>query len=280
MIFKSMKWYEIKIDAQLSILESLYNFLWAYVNGITMKKSDEHFIVKAFIFSSSPGQIFKKLKKFLHIQARSLNIEYTDVSINDVSPSSGNDFIIVPSPAPYIPPFGIPLLIQRGRAFGMGSHPCTIYCLEALKSIADIQPLSFFKSKILDAGTGTGILSIAAGKLGANNITGVDINAEFIKEAKENILLNGLDNAIRLFHCPVEDIQDQFNLILANLYGSLLQKISSFLAKLLVSDGWLIIRGINLLQSKIVISSFESCGLRKFNHYSDEEWYVAILKKL
>lgn len=274
-----MKWYEIKIKAQLSILESLYNFLWAYVNGLTIKKSGEGFIVKAFIFSSSPDYLFKKIQKFLHIQAKSLRIEYPDTSLTYANLSSNDDFIIVPSPAPYIPPFGIPLLIQRGRAFGLGSHPCTIYCLEALKTIANIYPLNYFKSKILDAGTGTGILSIAAGKLGATNITGVDINAEFIKEAKENILLNGLYGVIDLFHCPVEDIQGQFNLILANLYGSLLQKISSFLAKILISDGWLIIGGINLLQSKIVVPSFESYGLREFSYYSDEEWYVAILGK-
>ncbi len=274
-----MKWYEIKINAHLSILESLYNFLWTYVNGLAIKKSDKGFIVKAFIFSSSPDHIFKKIKKFLHIQTKGLRIEYPDASLICTNLSSNNDFIIVPSPATYIPPFGIPLLIQRGRAFGIGSHPCTIYCLEALKTIADIYPLNYFKTKILDAGTGTGILSIAAGKLGATNITGVDINAEFIKEAKENILLNGLYGVIDLFHCPVEDIQGQFNLIFANLYGSLLQKISSLLARLLISDGWLIVGGINLLQSKIVVSSFESYGLREFNHYSDEEWYVAILKK-
>lgn len=274
-----MKWYEIKINAQLSILESLYNFLWAYVNGLTIKKSDEGFLVKAFIFSSSPDHLFKKIKNFLHIHTKSLRIKYPDTSLTYVNLSSNNDFIIVPSPAPYIPPFGIPILIQRGRAFGLGSHPCTIYCLEALKTIADIYPINYFKSKILDAGTGTGILSIAAGKLGATNITGVDINAEFIREAKENILLNGLYDVIDLFHCPVEDIQGQFNLIFANLYGSLLQKISSFLAKILISDGWLIAGGINLLQSRIIVSSFESYGLRKFSHYSDEEWYVAILRK-
>lgn len=275
-----MEWYEIKIDAQLPILESLYNFLWPFVNGLTIKKTDKDFIVKVFIFSSSPDQIFKKLEKFLRIQTKSLKIQYPATSLNYASLCNYHDFVIVPVPASYVPPFGIPLFIRRGRAFGTGSHPCTIYCLEALKKITEINPEDFTEAKILDAGIGTGILSIAAIKLGASNVIGVDINAEFIEEAKENILLNSAHNAIQLFHCSVEDVQGKFNIIFANLYGSLLKKISYFLAQLLFSNGWLVIGGMNILQSSTVLSSFEAYGLKRFKHFSDEEWCVAILKKL
>ncbi len=275
-----MEWYEIKIDTPLPILESLYNFLWPFVNGLTIKKTDKDFIVKVFIFSSSADQIFKKLEKFLRIQAKSLKLQYPATSLNYASPNNYNDFVIVPVPAPYVPPFGIPIFIQRGRAFGTGSHPCTIYCLEALKKITEMSPEDFTKAKILDAGVGTGILSIAATKLGASNVIGVDIDAEFIEEAKGNILLNSVDNAIQLFHCSVEDVSGKFNIIFANLYGSLLKKISYSLAQRLFSNGLLVIGGMNILQSSTVVSSFEAYGLKKFRHYSDEEWYVAILKKV
>ncbi|MBE0425043.1 MAG: 50S ribosomal protein L11 methyltransferase [Nitrospirae bacterium] len=277
---QGLQWYEIIINMPLALLESTYNFLWFYVNGLTVKKDEQGFSLKAYVFSLYPHDLLKKLQKILRIQARSFNVEYEVPSVNHASLSLTDDFIIVPHPTPHVPPFGISIFIQRGRAFGTGSHPCTIYCLEGLKSILKSNSGECYTGKILDAGMGTGILSIAAGKLGAKDITAVDINDESIKEAQENIILNDLTGAIHIFHCSITDVRGQFNIILANLYGSLLLEISSSLVRQLIPQGWLIAGGMNIQQSEMVIPSFTQYGLKEYTRYFDEEWSVVVLKKL
>lgn len=273
-------WNEISVNLSQSLLESTYNFLWPYVNGLMLEKTNKGFRLKAFIFSSNTDSILKKLQNFLRIQARSFNVKYETPSVCPVNPSFTNDFIIVPHPTAYLPPFGIPILIQRGRAFGTGSHPCTFYCLDGLKNILKSNNPKPYTGKILDAGTGTGILSIAAGKLGARNIIGAEINYESIREAEDNVLLNDFTGIIHIFHCTAEDIQGQFNIILANLYGALLLQIAHHLIKKLAPQGWLIAGGMNVLQYENVITSFSKYGLVVHMRYKDEMWAAAVMQKI
>jgi ribosomal protein L11 methylase PrmA len=162
-----MKWHEISVTVPLSLLEPTYNFVWPYVHGLVVDKLDKSFMIRAFLFSENPDQILKKLKNFLRVKERSLHIAHaTPVTGPMVSPSTDR-FIIVPAPASYIPPVGIPIFIQRGRAFGLGCHPCTVYCVHGLHYIYTRDPDTIRSGKSLDAGIRTGILSIAASKLGA-----------------------------------------------------------------------------------------------------------------
>jgi len=194
--------------------------------------------------------------------------------------SPGTDrFIIVPAPASYIPPVGIPIFIQRGRAFGLGCHPCTVYCVHGLHYIYTREPDTIRPGKILDAGIGTGILSIAASKLGAENITGVDINDESIKEALENLACNNITNKIQIFHCSVTALKEQFNVILANLYGYFLAQNAPHLIQLLSPKGWLILGVMGVPYDDVVISNFTNSGLMECIRFRDEEWSAAILQK-
>lgn len=121
-----MKWHEIHVTLSLSLLEPAYNFVWPYVHGLIVDTIDKNFMIRAFLFSENPDQILKKLKNFLRIQVRSLHIAHaTPVTGPMVSPGTDR-FIIVPAPASYIPSVGIPIFVQRGRAFGLGCHPCTV----------------------------------------------------------------------------------------------------------------------------------------------------------
>lgn len=274
-----MQWYEIDINLPLPLLIPTYEFLWSYVNGIQVEKTKNGFMVKAYLFSSFPYKFLKRLNSFLHIIGKSYQTKYPPLVANPVSPFFNNDFVIVPVPASYIPAFGIPILLQREKAFGTGSHPCTIYCLQALKDILKGEYGGGQMKQILDAGTGTGVLAIAAAKLGAKDITGVEINYESIKEAQENVRLNKVDIEIQILPCSVKEIKGKFNIILANLYGTLLIEIAPSLAQQLSPDGWLIIGGMTIPHDQVVISTFTQNGLKEYARYRDEEWSVAILKK-
>lgn len=273
-----MNWYRVEISLPFPLLESTYNFLWIFINGISVEKVGEDFSLKAYLFSEDPNNLMKRLSNYLRIRSRGFQAKYAPPTVRMITLSPADEFIITPSPAAHIPPFGIPIFIRRGRAFGIGSHPCTIYCLKAVKDIFEIEQDTVRSGKILDAGLGTGILSIAAAKLGARDITGVEISLEAIKEAEENIALNCLAGEIRVLHSSVTDIEERFDLILANLYGSLLIEIASSLKELLKPSGWLILGGMAVPHDDVVISTFVKLGLKEFIRYRDEEWVAAVLR--
>jgi ribosomal protein L11 methyltransferase len=244
-----------------------------------VEENDGSFMIRIFLFCVCPDQILKKLKNFLRLLARSLEVAHPTPVAGPLVSACTDRFIIVPVPTSYIPPFGTPLFIQRGRAFGLGCHPCTFYCVQALQYIYTRDPDLIRFGKILDAGIGTGILSIAASKLGAEYITGVDINNESIKEAQENLSCNNITNKIKLLLCSVTVIKEQFDVILANLYGHFLAQNAPHLEQLLSPKGWLIIGGMSVPHDDIVISNFTKLGLTESTRFRNEEWSVAILHK-
>ncbi|MFZ3137218.1 MAG: hypothetical protein WA126_07510 [Thermodesulfovibrionales bacterium] len=67
-----MQWYEIIVILPLRLLESAYNFLWLYVNGIAVEKKEKDFLLRAYIFSSYPHDLLKRLNNFLKIQAKTI----------------------------------------------------------------------------------------------------------------------------------------------------------------------------------------------------------------
>jgi ribosomal protein L11 methyltransferase len=274
-----MKWHEIRVTVPLSLLEPAYNFIWPYVHGLAVEGTDKSFMIRVFLFGPCPHKILKKLKNFLRVQARSLRVAHPTPVVGPVSLSHTNKFVIVPAPTSYIPPFGIPLFIQRGRAFGLGCHPCTIYCIQALQYVYTRDPDRIRSGKILDAGIGTGILSLAAAQLGAENITGVDVNNESIKEAQENAALNNVTNKIQILLCSVTAIEEQFDVVLANIYGSFLAQHAPHIGQLLFPRGWLIISGMSVPHDDTVISTFTNLGLVEQTRLRDEAWSAALLQK-
>ncbi|MEW6053490.1 MAG: 50S ribosomal protein L11 methyltransferase [Nitrospirota bacterium] len=292
-----MVWHEITVHLPLTLLESTYNFLWPYVNGITVKKLPSGFLMKTYLRSPAPDRLVKKLHSFLKIQAKSRSSCSRGSTQGQGTPSAADakslspsvtrrdalqseEFIIVPIPTSDIPPFGIPIFLRRGRAFGIGSHPCTIYCLDALIHIFRNPDMLPSETKFLDAGTGTGILSIAAVKLGAEDITCAEISLESLNEARDNMSLNGITRGIVIRHCSVTEIQEQFDIILANLYGFLLAEIAPSLVRLLAPAGQLVLGGMAVPHDDEVTAIYQHYGLKEQVRYRDEEWGTAVLHKV
>ena len=108
-------------------------------------------------------------------------------------------------------PGRIPILLEVRHAFGSGGHGSTEGCLVALEKTVE------GGERVLDLGTGSGILAIAARKLGASHVTAVDIRESACREARGNLLLNGIREGVRVLHGGIESAGGQFDIVLANL---------------------------------------------------------------
>lgn len=159
----------------------------------------------------------------------------------------GRKLVIVPAWMESPEPQRVPIKIDPGMAFGTGTHPTTQLCLEFLEEcLPEDCPL------VMDVGCGSGILAIAALKLGAKSALGVDIDEASIVNSRENALNNGVDSeAFRLGLGSVAEIRaGQFGdtsapLVLANILGPVLIRLfEAGLAELVAPGGTLILSGI------------------------------------
>jgi ribosomal protein L11 methyltransferase len=193
------------------------------------------------------------------------------------------------------------LYINPAMAFGTGGHETTYLCLVNINKWVNellsknlIKDNQIKKLKILDFGTGSGILSIATYLLISNlkeykliieKIDMVDIEIESLKNAKENINLNfeNINLNDKIFHLTLDkeslNFENHYNLIVANILLNVLIKESSFLSSKLLSGGDLILSGILVPQVPEIIEEFEKYQL---SHYLTEmkgDWSLVWFKK-
>jgi ribosomal protein L11 methyltransferase len=134
----------------------------------------------------------------------------------------GRSFEILPQDESPIEEQRISLWMAQG-AFGSGEHETTASCLEILEDLDEVRG-----ARVLDLGSGTGILAIAALKLGALSATCVDIDPLAVKTCQQNCMLNGVENQVDHICGVLSDLsQGDYDLVLANIYGDILLDIAS-----------------------------------------------------
>ncbi len=169
--------------------------------------------------------------------------------------------------------------IDPGSSFGTGQHETTKMCLDFLDML--VRP----GDKMLDLGCGSGILSIAAKKLGASSVTAVDIDENSVNIARENYLNNGLDeSALTTYVGNViddeqlrEKIGTGYRIVCANIVADVLIGMSSFIEKFMSDDGWLIISGIIEERMYEVFDKMVANGLKLIWHDTLNGWVAARL---
>ncbi len=140
--------------------------------------------------------------------------------------------------------------LDPGLAFGTGTHPTTALCLTWL----DQHPPT--GQQVLDFGCGSGILAVAALKLGAANVTGLDIDPQALLASQDNAVKNGVDTGLST--CLPDDLPVQtFDLVLANILANPLITLASRLSSLLQPGGSLVLSGILAEQAAGVESAYE-----------------------
>lgn len=165
--------------------------------------------------------------------------------------------------------------LDPGMAFGSGTHETTRMCLKLLEEY--VKP----SSDVLDIGTGSGILSIGAAKLGANNIKAVDIDSVAVKVAKENAKLNGVADKIDIT-CGnlAEKVSGKYDIVIANIIADAIIALSADAAKFLKDDGIYITSGIIEHRIDDVKNTLEKYGFNIIHVERDRDWAAIVCKKI
>ncbi|AEH45533.1 ribosomal protein L11 methyltransferase [Thermodesulfatator indicus DSM 15286] len=192
----------------------------------------------------------------------------------------GKRLIIKPSWEVYIPePKEIVIEIDPGRAFGTGHHPSTYLILETLEELFEKELAS---PTVLDVGTGTGILAIAAAKLGAKEVIAIDIDPEATEVARENILRNHLHDKVFVSTTPIWEIFSGFDLICANISAYELELMAEKLTELLNTKGFLLLSGFLKEEAHKLKEKYLSSGLKLYQEKTDrefQEWTMLAFQK-
>lgn len=174
----------------------------------------------------------------------------------------------------------IPVRIDPSMAFGTGTHPTTQLCLEMIE---EYTPAG---QSVIDVGCGSGILSIAAIKMGAKHALGVDIDNAAIKSTRENAQANAVESAIETGIGSVEEVlQGKFSiqnapLVLANILAPIIIRLFNMgLADLVSPLGMMILSGILDAQAPAVIEAAEAHGLRFIKQNQQDDWVAIAMQK-
>lgn len=188
----------------------------------------------------------------------------------------GRRLLIVPSWEEARPlPDDIVLRLDPGMAFGTGGHETTRLCLELLEQIMDEMP-TLLSPSVLDLGTGSGILAMAAVQLGAARVCAVDIDPQAVEVAHQNLEANGLAEQVEFSTTPLEELNGNFDVILANILAEELVRLAPHLAERLAPGGKLVLSGILAEKENLVLNGFADQPLKHIETRQQGEW-VAIL---
>lgn len=170
-------------------------------------------------------------------------------------------------------PSRINLIIQAGMAFGTGTHETTLGCLESLERY--LQP----GDEVIDVGSGSGILSIAAAKLGASHVTAVEIDETALGNAAENRLLNQVEDQItQLSGDLVSTITEECQLLVANILPEVLVRLAPDAKRLIRPGGILILSGI-LNERVEALANHYQAGFRLIENITRGEWNTLIFRR-
>lgn len=163
----------------------------------------------------------------------------------------------------------IVIRIEPNMAFGTGTHETTKLCVKA------IDTLYRQEQSVLDVGTGTGILAIAAAKLGGTRILACDTDVDSVAIARENAVLNGVGGQIEYFDGSIDSDTPKFDFVCANLT---IDVILPLLDDLLASTGEiLLLSGILSEQKEMITDALGNRGISNFEIDSDGEWISVVV---
>jgi ribosomal protein L11 methyltransferase len=187
----------------------------------------------------------------------------------------GRRIVIRPSWRDYAPePGDIVIQLDPGMAFGTGLHPTTQMCLAALEEL--VRP----EAAVLDLGTGSGILAIAAAKLGARRVLAVDRDPVAVKTARGNLVTNGVQEIVSVMEGSLEGVSESYDLVVVNILAKVIvEMMQEGLAARLRSGGRLITTGIIADQESDVVAALARGGLTAIERQQREDWVCLVASK-
>lgn len=278
-----MKWIEVKVETSHQAVEIVSNILheagaggvviqdpedmkvqqgsegnWDYIDESLWQEMNEDVYVKGYLPETPdlPDEIKLIQERVSQISEYGIDpgvaeVITTEVYEEDWSTSwkkyykptkVGNHIVIKPTWEKYQRESDEHIIeLDPGMAFGTGTHETTRLCIQFLEEhVTD-------KTAVLDIGTGTGILGIAAAKLGGSKVIGVDIDPVAVKVARENIAFNHVEDIVEVRQGDLFDkVREQVDIVVANIIADVIIELSKNIRKVLKKDGIFIASGIIL----------------------------------
>lgn len=311
-----MKWSEISILTTNEAVEPISNILHeAGASGVVIedplelvKEREDQFgeiyqlnpddypeegvIIKAYLpVNSFLGETVDEIKEAIN----NLIIYNIDIGMNKVSISEVNEeewatawkkyynpvkisekFTIVPTWEDYTPVNTDELIIELdpGMAFGTGTHPTTVMCIQALERTVKQG------DRVVDVGTGSGVLSIAAAKLGASKVEAMDLDDVAVQVAKLNIKLNKVQGVATVSQNNLLDgVSEGADIVVANILAEVILRFADDAGKIVENGGYFITSGIIQQKKEVVKDAMINAGFEIEEIIAMEDWVAIIGKK-
>ena len=285
-----MQWHEISITAPYEYVEPISYLFDRYGQGLSMEvKSPDQVLLRTYLVSTARQRL-----AHIEVGVKLISIlqPLGELQINPLPPDEdwqnawkshfsilklGQHIVIKPSWLEYQSgQSDVVIELDPGLAFGTGYHPTTYTCLESMENIIT-KGMS-----ILDLGTGSGILTIAAIKLGASHVTSLDIDSIAVKAAKTNLKNLGLSDKTTLHQgtLPHPQIKNAlFDVAIANISARAIQERAKHIFSVLSDSGTFIASGITKEQSITTKSELEIAGFNNIVENPREDWVTLICKR-
>ncbi|MCA0986099.1 50S ribosomal protein L11 methyltransferase [Guptibacillus algicola] len=311
-----MKWSEISIHTTNEAIEAVSNILHeAGASGVVIEDPmdlvkvwdtsfgevyqlnpddypEEGVILKAYIpVNSFLGETVEQIKEAINgLLVHNIDLGHNTVQISEVNEEEwatawkkyykpvkiSEKITITPTWEDYTPVNTDEIIIELdpGMAFGTGTHPTTVMCVQALERI--IEP----GQKVIDVGTGSGVLSIAAASLGADTVEALDLDEIAVKSAYLNAKLNKIHNKIDVRQNNLlENVEGTYDVVVANLLSEIIVRFTDDVARVLKPGGAFITSGIITAKKQEVKQSIVDQGLIIEETLQMEDWVAFIARK-
>ncbi|MFJ7681560.1 50S ribosomal protein L11 methyltransferase [Peribacillus butanolivorans] len=185
-------------------------------------------------------------------------------------------FTIVPTWEDYTPVSSDELIIELdpGMAFGTGTHPTTVMCIQALERT--VQPGDL----VVDVGTGSGVLSIAAALLEAKQVQSLDLDDVAVQSAKQNVELNNVQDRVSVSQGNLLDgVNEQADVVVANILAEVIMSFTDDVAKVVKPGGYFIASGIIQPKKQDVKDAIIASGFTVEETILMEDWVAIIAKR-
>lgn len=253
---------------------------------------EEGVIVKAYLpVNSFLGETVEEIKQSItNLTLFNIDIGKNDVSISEVNEEEwatawkkyynpvkiSSKFTIVPTWEQYEPVNSDELIIELdpGMAFGTGTHPTTVMCIQALERTVKQN------DHVIDVGTGSGVLSIAAALLGAGKVTALDLDEVAVQSAKLNIKLNKVQDIVSVSKNDLlNGVDSQADVVVANILAEVIMRFTDDVATAVKKDGYFIASGIIQPKKNEVKEAIIQSGFIIEETIVMEDWIAFIAKR-
>jgi len=280
-----MAWFQVQLELPNSLKDSVSNRLFELgAQGVNETAADR---LLGFFEESEREAVTRELPLFLtslsqmHPKLAAITFKLEAVVEENWALSYrqfykaqklSSEFFLLPAwedPA-LVPPGMETILLEPGQAFGTGLHPSTQMCLRMLeRSTSLYRPTA--KRKVLDVGTGTGILAIVADKLGYGQVDAVDNDPIAVDTAIENLKLNGCKRT-KASGTPIASLKGPYDIVVSNILLEAHRELALDYLRLLPESGLLILSGLLSHQAQEMFHIFGNLGFVFETQVSLQEW--------